>query len=66
MKSFKDYLREDGMGSGAVGSSGPTNTVGAVAGTGDSRLSPDQREPGISKKRKTPVIMKFKRNPPKM
>jgi hypothetical protein len=65
MKSFKDFIKEDGVGAGAVGA-GPTNTVGAVAGSGDSRLPADQREPGVGKKRK-PVMMGIaKRKPPKI
>lgn len=47
-------VKEDGVGAGAVGG-GPTNQVGAIAGSGDSRLPADQREPGVSKK-KNPII----------
>ena len=49
-------VKEDGMGGGAIGGGGPTNTVGSVAGSGDSRLPANQREPGVSKKR-NPIIM---------
>ena len=67
MKSFKQFCLEDGMGAGAVGGgSAPTNTVAGVASTGDSRLPVSQREPGVSKKRKSPVMMGFRRKPPKM
>ena len=65
MKSFKEFINEDGMGAGAVASS-PTNTVAGVASTGDSRLPANQREPGVSKKRKSPVMMGFRRKPPKV
>lgn len=66
MKSFREFINEDGMGAGAVASAGPTNTVGSIAGSGDSRLPADQREPGVSKKRKSPVMMGFRRKPPKI
>ena len=60
-------VQEDGMGAGAVGGgSAPTNTVGAIAGSGDSRLPAAQREPGVSKKRKSPVMMGLRRKPPKV
>ena len=58
MKSFKKFLEEDG-----VAVAGPTNAVGsgAIAGTGGAG-----GEPGVSKKRKTPVLLKtFRRKPPK-
>ena len=59
MKSFKEFLEEDGMGGGAIGG-GPTNTVGSVAGSGDSRLPANQKEPGVSKKR-NPIMMGIER-----
>jgi hypothetical protein len=59
MKNFKDYIKEDGM--AAV----PVNSVAGVAGSGDSRLPSNQREPGVSKKR-NPVMMSLKRKSPKM
>ena len=63
MKSFKQYLNE--MGAGAVGGGAPTNTVGGVAGSGDSRLPASQQEPGVSKKR-NPILMGIgKRKAPK-
>ena len=65
MKSFKEFINEDG-GVAGVGSAGPTNTVGAVAGSGDSRLPTSQREPGVSKKRNPVMLSKFRRNPPQM
>jgi hypothetical protein len=60
MKSFKDFIKEDGMGAGAVGA--PVNNVGSgnVAGTGGKG-----GEPGVSKKR-NPVMSFFKRKQPKM
>ena len=60
MKTFRK-LREDG---GAV-AAGPGNAVstGAIAGTGGKG-----GEPGVNlrKKKNSPVLMNFKRNPPKM
>lgn len=60
MKTFRDYIKEDG----AV-VAGPTNAVssGAIAGTGGKG-----GEPGVSlKKKKTPVIMSIlKRKSPKL
>lgn len=64
MKSFKEFINEDGVGAGAMGA-GPTNTVGSVAGSGDSRLPASQREPGVSKKR-NPVMGMIKRKSPKI
>jgi hypothetical protein len=61
MKTFKEYLDEDG----AVTSAGPTNVVssGAIAGTGGKG-----GEPGVNmKKKKTPIIMDIlKRKAPKL
>jgi hypothetical protein len=61
MKTFKEYLDEDG----AVASAGPTNVVssGAIAGTGGKG-----GEPGVNmKKKKTPIIMDIlKRKAPKL
>ncbi len=59
MKKFKDYIREDGM------AAAPVNSVAGVAGSGDSRLPANQREPGVSKKR-NPVMMNVRRKTPKM
>lgn len=56
-------VKEDGMGAGAV-SGGPTNQVGAIAGSGDSRLPADQREPGVSKKRNPIMAPTFRRKAP--
>lgn len=47
MKSFKDFIKEDGAGGMTAG---PTSTVAGVAGTGDSRMPAPQREPGVNKK----------------
>ena len=63
MKSFKDFIKEDG---GAVGmSAGPTNVVGggAIAGTGGKG-----GEPGVNLKKKKNVVMGSirRRNPPQM
>ena len=55
MKSFKKYINEDGAMAAA-----PVNSVAGVAGTGDSRLSASQREPGVSKKR-NPILQKMAR-----
>lgn len=56
MKSFKDYIKEDGMGAAAAGA--PANNVGAgnIAGTGG-----NAGEPGVSKKRKSPITFKMAR-----
>jgi hypothetical protein len=61
MKTFKDFVKEDGMGGGAMGGA-PANNVGAgnVAGTGGKG-----GEPGVSKKR-NPVMSFYKRKQPKM
>ena len=60
MKTFKEFVREDGMGGGAV-AAGPTNVVGggAIAGTGGKG-----GEPGVSKKRKPIVLDIFRRKKP--
>ena len=54
MKTFKEFIKEDGMGAGAV-SAGPTNTVGsgAIAGSGGKG-----GEPGVylKKKKSSPVL----------
>ena len=55
MKSFKQFVSEEGMGAGAV-SAGPTNVVsgGAIAGTGGKG-----GEPGVEmrkKKRHNPIL----------
>jgi len=60
MKSFKDFIKEEGF------SAAPTNSVAGVAGTGDSRLPASQREPGVSKKRNPILKGMARRNPPKM
>jgi len=64
-KLKEEYVKEDGMGGGALGGGGPTNVVGmgAIAGTGGKG-----GEPGVNlrKKKNSPVLMNFKRNPPKM
>ena len=72
MKSFKEFINEDG-GVAGVGSAGPTNTVGSgtIAGTGQ---PPGSKfgEPGVylRKKKKdmsSPVMMsQFRRKPPKI
>ena len=53
MKTFRQF-NEDGM------AAAPTNSVAAVAGSGDSRMPAPQREPGVSKKR-TPLMMRLAR-----
>lgn len=56
MKTFKQFLEEDGAAAG-VGSV-PTNTVAGISGTGG-----QAGEPGVSPKRKkSPVLMTIKRN----
>ena len=53
MKTFKDFLQEDGVGGG-----GAIGTVqSSIAGTGSPELPLSQREPGVNlKKKKSPVI----------
>jgi hypothetical protein len=60
MKTFKDFIKEDGGCGCAVGA--PTNNVGSgnIAGSGGKG-----GEPGVSKKR-NPVMSFFKRKQPKM
>jgi hypothetical protein len=64
MKTFKQYVKEDGMGGGAVAAA-PTNVVGggSIAGSGGKG-----GEPGVNlKKKKTPVMMPVvSRKSPKM
>lgn len=60
MKSFKEFINEDGAVAAA-----PTNSVAGVAGTGDSRLPASQRQPGVSKKR-NPVMGMLRRKTPKI
>jgi len=48
-ENARDNIKEEGM-----------MTVAAAAGTGDSRLPADQREPGVSKKR-NPVMQNLAR-----
>jgi len=71
MKRFKDFVKEDGMGAGAV-SSGPTNTTGGgqVAGMGQPPGS-KSGEPGVYLKKKkkahNPLMMGMgSRKPPKI
>lgn len=64
MKSFKQYMKEDGA--AGVAAAGPTNVVGggAVAGTGGAGGEPGVHMP---RKKKDPVMMNMgKRKPPKM
>ena len=65
MKSFKEFVREDGMGGGAVAAA-PTNVVGGgnIAGSGGKG-----GEPGVDlkKRKKSPIMLNIgRRNPPKM
>jgi hypothetical protein len=66
MKTFKEYILEDGMGGGAM-SAAPTNTTGSgnVAGMGQ---PPGSKfgEPGVGKKHNPVLKGIFKRKPPKM
>lgn len=59
MKTFKNFIAEDGM------SAGPTNVVGsgAIAGTGEKG-----GEPGVHPKKKKRVVLQTlnKRKPPKI
>ena len=61
MKTFKQFINEDGMGAGAM-SAGPTNTQssGAIAGTGG-----PGGEPGVNpKKKKGPVLITMAKRKP--
>jgi hypothetical protein len=61
MKTFKQFINEDGMGAGAM-SAGPTNTQssGAIAGTGGRG-----GEPGVNpKKKKGPVLITMAKRKP--
>lgn len=60
MKTFKDFVKEDGM------AAAPTNSVAGVAGSGDTRLPQSQREPGVSKKRNPVMASMFRRKAPKV
>lgn len=56
MKTFKEFISEDGMGGGAV-VAGPTNVTGGVAGTGGSAGEPGVYLRKSKKKAHSPVIM---------
>jgi hypothetical protein len=62
MKTFKQFINEDGMGGGAV-AAGPTNVVGggAIAGSGGKG-----GEPGVDlkKKKRNPIMGYVKRKSP--
>lgn len=51
MITFKQFLEEDGAAVGIGGGSAPTNVVGGISGTGG-----QAGEPGVSKKRKSPIL----------
>jgi hypothetical protein len=51
------HMKEDGEGA-------PANSVGGIAGSGDSRLPASQREPGVNKKRNPLLKGLFTRKPP--
>jgi hypothetical protein len=54
MKSFKEFVKEDGMGAGAVGSSGPTNVTGMATSTDPVSATAVNR-----KKKRSPILMKM-------
>jgi hypothetical protein len=59
MKSFKEFIKEDGMAAGVANSAGG----GAIAGIGVGK----DGEPGVNlKKKKTPIIMSVRRKPIKV
>jgi hypothetical protein len=66
MRSFKEFIQEDGMGGGAM-SAAPANITGSgqVAGMGQPPGS-KSGEPGVTKKKRPILKGMFKRNPPKM
>lgn len=51
MKSFKDYLKEDGMGAGAAG---PTNVTGVSSSTDPASATAVNR-----KKKRSPIMMRM-------
>jgi hypothetical protein len=55
MKTFKQFINEDGMGGGAIASAGPSNVVGsgAIAGSGGAGGEPGVHLP---RKKKSPVM----------
>ena len=53
MKSFKDYLKEDGMGAGAV-AAGPTNVTGVSSSTDPASATAVNR-----KKKRSPIMMRM-------
>ena len=65
MKSFKQFMQEDG-GAGGAGAAAGGASVAGIAGTGDSRMPATQREPGVSKKRNPVMGTLAKRKPPKI
>ena len=61
MKTFKNFIKEDGMGAGAV-SAGPTNVTGAASGT-----DPVSATAVDMKKKKRPFVLPLgRRKPPKI
>jgi hypothetical protein len=56
MKTFKQFVIEDGMGGGAIASAGPTNVVGggAIAGSGGKGGEPGVHLP---RRKKNPILM---------
>lgn len=59
MKTFKQFINEDGMGGGAIAVPGPTNVVGggAIAGSGGKG-----GEPGVHpRKKRNPIIGPIRR-----
>jgi len=59
MKTFKEFINEDGMGGGAI-AAGPTNVVGsgAIAGSGGKGGEPGVHLP---RKKKSPVMGPIRR-----
>jgi hypothetical protein len=68
MKSFKQYVAEDG-GAGAVGAAGPTAVTAGIAGIGAQGPKSNQSEPGVyndKRKKKSPILLGMaRRKPPK-
>jgi len=60
MKTFKQFINEDGMGGGAIAVPGPTNVVGggAIAGSGGKGGEPGVHLP---RKKKSPVMGPIRR-----
>jgi hypothetical protein len=60
MKSFNQFILEDGMGAGAISVPGPTNVTGVKTSTDPISAT------AVSPKKQKKFLMRIKRTPPKM